>query len=310
MPPPHHLLHRAPQAAGSSGSGSGTSSGTGATTASITTTPAPTSLNDSSSFIGTPTQLAETTSEPSTTVSSSTSDTPFFPSPTVSGNSEDPSLQHTKNGVESALMVVAVALVIVLVLWRIVRLRRNGRPAREFFRAHPQPDVPPRPRELPRTTGLPHASAPPVSVIYDSLATPVPLVHRGEVPDRRRRGRRTRAGDVDARGRRGNIAHPDDPDEFLPEYDDKDILPKYQDVQRASPSRVGVGENVSSLEGRSPNGVGETGDRIPLVTRMQLSSSATLDDANPLGVSSAGSHEGHETYEGHDEAVSTQQHTH
>lgn len=233
-----------------------------------------------------------------------------------------------QNGVEGALMVVAVALVIVVVLWRyvasvkcslhciqigtprIVRLRRNGRPAREFFRAHPQPDVPPRPRELPRTTGLPHAYAPPVSVIYDSLATPVPLLHRGEVPDRRRRGRRTHAGDVDARGRRGNIAHPDDPDEFLPEYDDKDILPKYQDVQRASPSRLGAGENGSSLEGRSPNGVGETGDRVPLVTRMQLSSSATLDDANLPGTSSAGSHEGHETYEGPDETVSTQQHTH
>ena len=233
-----------------------------------------------------------------------------------------------QNGVEGALMVVAVALVIVVVLWRyvasvkcslhciqigtprIVRLRRNGRPAREFFRAHPQPDVPPRPRELPRTTGLPHAYAPPVSVIYDSLATPVPLLHRGEVPDRRRRGRRTHAGDVDARGRRGNIAHPDDPDEFLPEYDDKDILPKYQDVQRASPSRLGAGENGSSLEGRSPNGVGETGDRVPLVTRMQLSSSATLDDANLPGTSPAGSHEGHETYEGPDETVSTQQHTH
>ncbi|KAI1790882.1 hypothetical protein LXA43DRAFT_973400 [Ganoderma leucocontextum] len=207
-------------------------------------------------------------------------------------------------------MVVAVALVIVLVLWRIVRLRRYGRPAREFFRAHPQPDVPPRPRELPRTTGLPHASAPHVSVIYDSLATPLPLLHRGEVPDRRRRGRRTRAGDVDARGRRGDIAHPDDPDEFLPEYDDKDILPRYQDLQHASASRAGAGETGPSLEGRSPNGAGGTGDTIPLVTRMQLSSSATLDDANPRGMSSAGSHEGHETCEGRDETLSTQQHTH
>ena len=195
---------------------------------------------------------------------------------------------------------------------RIVRLRRHGRPARDFFRANPQPDVPPRPRELPRTTGLPPASAPHVSVIYDSLATPMPVLHRGEAPDRRRRGRRTRAGDVDARGRRGDIAHPDDPEEFLPEYDDKDVLPKYQDVQRASPSRAGTGagENALGLVGRSPNGAGEAGDRVPLVTRMQLSSSATLDDANTRGMSSAGSHEGHETFEGNEETLSTEQHTH
>lgn len=140
----------------------------------------------------------------------------------------------------------------------------------------------------------------------------MPVLHRGDTTDRRRRGRRTRAGDVDARGRRGDIAHPDDPDEFLPEYDDKDVLPRYQDVPRASASRAEAraGENTMGLEGRSPNGAGGMGDRIPLVTRMQLSSSATLDDANLHGMSSASSHEGHETFEGREGTLSTEQHTH
>ncbi|TBU22147.1 hypothetical protein BD311DRAFT_825744 [Dichomitus squalens] len=179
---------------------------------------------------------------------------------------------------------------------RAVRIRRSGRPMRDFFVAHPQPDVPPRPRAVPRTTGLPPAPAPPVGVIYDSLTPPVPLVHRGTLLayERRGRTRRVRAGDVDAGGRRGHVAHPDDPDEFLPEYDDKDVLPRYQDVQRAHPA-VGVGAG-----GRAPNGVGEgageTGDTVPLVTRMQLSSSASLEDTR--GLSSVGSHEGHETEDG------------
>ena len=110
-----------------------------------------------------------------------------------------------------------------------------------------------------------------------------------------------RAGDVDARGRRGTIAHPDDPDECLPEYDDKDVLPRYQDVQRADaragfPGAGAGAEREEGMEGRSPNRAGdaETGDTIPLVTRMRLNSSATLDEGHIPGLSSSGSHEGHE----------------
>ncbi|TFK92913.1 hypothetical protein K466DRAFT_181815 [Polyporus arcularius HHB13444] len=170
-------------------------------------------------------------------------------------------------------------------MWRIIRLRRRERPLTHFFRANPQPDVPERPRTVPRTTGLPSVPPPPASLIYDTLTSPVPLVHRDP---RRGHTRRTHAGDIDASGRRGPVAHPDDPEEFLPEYDDKDILPRYQDVPREHAATVPPG-----LDSRSPNGEGGTGDTIPLVTRMPLSSSATLEEGMPA-LSSSGSHVGHE----------------
>ncbi|KAI9057575.1 hypothetical protein FKP32DRAFT_1598149 [Trametes sanguinea] len=116
----------------------------------------------------------------------------------------------------------------------------------------------------------------------------------------RGRSRRTHAADVDARGRRGLVRHPEDGEE-LPEYDDKDVLPRYQDVEaglvpgstarpapgpgpvpgaamghgappeardverREDPGQmVGVG---TLMMGRSPNGDGGTSDTDPLVTR-------------------------------------------
>ncbi|TBU56164.1 hypothetical protein BD310DRAFT_883148 [Dichomitus squalens] len=286
------LAVRAPQASAAESSVRPTTApGSLTDIASIATSSIPPSGNGEVSFTGTPTQLVE--SPPALSPSgASTFDTPFFPTPTqTQAPGDGQSLGRTKIAVEGALVVVAAALIILLSLWRVVRIRRSGRPMRDFFVAHPQPDVPPRPRAVPRTTGLPPAPAPPVGVIYDSLTPPVPLVHRGAYE---RRTRRVRAGDVDAGGRRGHVAHPDDPDEFLPEYDDKDVLPRYQDVQRAHPA-VGVGAG-----GHAPNGVGEgageAGDTVPLVTRMQLSSSASLEDTR--GLSSVGSHEGHETEDG------------
>ncbi|RPD60857.1 hypothetical protein L227DRAFT_85903 [Lentinus tigrinus ALCF2SS1-6] len=179
-------------------------------------------------------------------------------------------LVFVQSAVEGALIAAAAILIIALCTWRIVRLRRRGRPITDFFRAHPLPDVPARPRSVPRTTGLPPSSAPPESVIFDTLSNAASLVHR---EPRRGRTRRTRAGDIDAGGRRGTIAHPDDPEEFLPEYDDKDVLPRYQDVHRDHPDAASQG-----LEGRSPNGAVGTSDTIPLIMRIPLSNSATLEE--------------------------------
>ena len=164
----------------------------------------------------------------------------------------------------------------------------------DFFRANPQPDVPARPATVPRTTGLPPnlPSPPAAAVLHDALG--------GPERHHRRRGRRTRAGDIDAGGRRGAFVHPDDPDEFLPEYDDKDVLPRYQDVQseRAGSGSMGRMSALRGLVGRSSGGGSggsgreEVMDTIPLVTRLPAAanSSTTLD----VVVSSAGSHEGHE----------------
>ncbi|KAI8972544.1 hypothetical protein BD414DRAFT_581217 [Trametes punicea] len=323
-------------------------------------TPAPASF-DGRVLLRAPSSISvipvqELVANPSSSVSSSgtpsapssTSDTPFFPSPTGSdcescSEENSKSLQFTKNAVEGALIVVAVILILSATSWRFIRLHRNRRPLRDFFRVHSHPHphstVPSRPPTVPRTTGLPPTRPPPASVIYDSLAAPpVPLVSAPSGA-RRSRGRRTRAGDIDARGRRGRIAHPDDPDEELPEYDDKDVLPRYQDLEagvgRAAagtdvPSPLGAGGDAgasgdagrgsgedmgrvggagqmvgvgTAMMGRSANGEGGTSDTDPLVTRMRPSTAAAGtsedDHAYPPPMSSAESHEGHGVVQRH-----------
>ncbi|KAI0651366.1 hypothetical protein C8Q79DRAFT_897410 [Trametes meyenii] len=240
---------------------------------------------------------------------SSTTDTPFFPTP--SGYCDgceienDKSLDYTKNAVEGALIVVAVALIISLTFWRTMRLRRRNLPLREFFRTHPNrssTNLVSRPPTVPRTTGLPPTQAPSASVIYDSLTSPVPLVHRGETlryGRRHGRGRRTYATDIGAGGRRGTVAHPDDPNEFLPEYDDKDILPRYQDLEagdrRGAPSGEDEGRMavIAAMLGRSPNRDGGTSDTDPLVTAMELGGMSDDGHAYPP-TSSVGSHDAHD----------------
>ncbi|OSD03754.1 hypothetical protein PYCCODRAFT_1424446 [Trametes coccinea BRFM310] len=269
-----------------------------------------------------------TTTSPPSTAPSTTSETPFFPSPTGSDcdscNAEDnKSLEFTKNAVEGALIVVAIALILAITTWRMVRLRRHNRPLRHFFRVHSHPHSPSsthlptgRPSSVPRTTGLPPAPAPPASVIYDTLVAPVPLAHH---PRRERgRARRTRAADVDGRGRRGAIRHPEDGEE-LPEYDDKDVLPRYQDVEaglvpgpgataaarpgpgpgpgaamhaaaaaetrREEPGQmVGVG---TLMLGRSPNRDGGTSDTDPLVTRTVAMSGSGPDAEAEMGAATS-----------------------
>ncbi|KAI0742621.1 hypothetical protein C8Q80DRAFT_1189738 [Daedaleopsis nitida] len=207
-----------------------------------------------------------------TTTASITSDSPFFPSPTGETVNHQENVEFTKNAVEGALIIAATALIIALTLWRIVKLRRHDRPLGHFFRSESQPDgVPARPRAVPRTTGLPSVPPPPSSYICDLLPT---TVLHGE--RRRGRGRRAHADDIDVGGRRGNIQHPDDPNEYLPEYDDKDMLPRYQDLESSSATpRPGAHVN-----GRSPNGERAMSDTIPLVTRLQLPSSVTLEEGN------------------------------
>lgn len=114
-------------------------------------------------------------------------------------------------------------------------------------------------------------------------------------------------------GRRGPITHPDDPEEYLPEYDDKDVLPRYQDLEAgrtgetgSAPERTGAGDDLgrvsdagrmvgvgAGMMGRSPNRDGGTSDTDPLVMRMQLSGATSDDDHVYPPMSSAGSHEGH-----------------
>ncbi|KAI0350989.1 hypothetical protein OH77DRAFT_989574 [Trametes cingulata] len=254
----------------------------------------------------------------------STTDTPFFPSP--SGYCDGCEVENSKNAeyiksaVEGALIVAAVALMLSLTMWRALRLRRKRRPLRDFFRVRSHQhtsSVPTRPPTVPRTTGLPPTSGPPASVIYDTLSPPLPLAHRN---GRRGRGRRTYAGDIDAAGRRGPIAHPEDPNEVLPEYDDKDVLPRYQDLEGGGSiasaggplpgvtGLQGVGEDagrmagVGTMLGRSPNGDGGTSDTDPLVTRLRMSavSEDGHEHAYPPPMSSAESHEGHGSVQRHD----------
>lgn len=187
---------------------------------------------------------------------------------------------------------------------RIIRLRRTDRPLRDFFRA--LPDSPPhrsvsRPSHVPRTTGLPPTRGPPAHLIYDSLTTPVPLMHHSG--PRRGRGRRTYAGDIGVGGRRGAVAHPDDPNEFLPEYDDKDRLPRYQDLEAAAAARIILGADLGRVDdagrmvgvgtglGRRPNGEAGQSDTDLLVGE-PLSAVSEDEHAYPP-MSSTGSHEGH-----------------
>ncbi|KAI0752106.1 hypothetical protein C8Q74DRAFT_1373895 [Fomes fomentarius] len=220
------------------------------------------------------TSASSTAVTSSTTRASTTSDQPFFPYPSTTETppTDSRGLEFTKNAVEGALIIAAVALIIALTLWRLVKLRRRNRPLGHFFRAEPQPDVPARRRAVPRTTGLPPIPAPPAAVICDMLPMHVSAPH-GE--RRRGRGHRPHAGDIDAGGRRGNIAHPDDPDEFLPVYDDKDVLPRYQDVESRHAPRYSERGG-----GRFPNAVGGTSDTIPLVTRLEPTRSTTSEYAN------------------------------
>ncbi|KAI0776729.1 hypothetical protein BD413DRAFT_610323 [Trametes elegans] len=254
---------------------------------------------------------------------SSTTESPFFPTPTSDCDGceveRTKSSEYTKNAVEGALIVAAVVFIFALMAWRIIRLRRRRRPISDFFRthSHPHPQSPPtaRPPTVPRTTGLPPTRGPPASVICDSLTAPVPLLHRGEtVPHRQRRGRgrRTHAGDIDASGRRGSVAHPDDPNEFLPEYDDKDVLPRYQDLEagaggarEASASEVEAAGDagrmigVGSLTDRSPNGEGETSDTDLLLSALGIGSRSEDGHGGPPPPSSVGSHDGHDSPQRH-----------
>ncbi|KAH9856262.1 hypothetical protein C2E23DRAFT_510822 [Lenzites betulinus] len=255
-----------------------------------------------------------TTASSANAASSSTSDTPLFPSPTGNPDTcescDTENNVFTKKAIEGALIVVAVALILALTFWRTIRLRRRGRPLGHFFRASPSPSrngsYVSRPAHVPRTTGLPPTQAPHASLIYDSLTAPAPLMHRGDTlpyGPRRGRGRRTYAGDIDGRGRRGTIAHPDDPNEFLPEYDDKDRLPRYQDLEMGAGGggayrvpgddlgRMGDAgrmAGVGALLGMRPN-------RDDGHSDTNLLAAASEDEhAYPPAISSAGSHEGHD----------------
>ncbi|KAI0830086.1 hypothetical protein BC628DRAFT_1356312 [Trametes gibbosa] len=258
---------------------------------------------------------ALTTASSVNAASSSTTDSPLFPYPSDDPNNCDncntENNVFTKRAVEGALIVAAVVLIIVSILWRTIRLRRSDRPLKHFFRFSPSPSPPgsyvSRPAQVPRTTGLPPTQAPHASLIYDSLTIPAPLLHRDDTlgyGQRRGRGRRTYAGDIDGSGRRGTVTHPDDPNEFLPEYDDKDRLPRYQDLELGTgrggiSGGLGGGDlgrmghagrmaGVGTMLGRRPNGDGGQSDTDLLVAASEE------EHAYPPAVSSAESHEGHD----------------
>ncbi|KAI0632787.1 hypothetical protein C8Q77DRAFT_1158248 [Trametes polyzona] len=289
-------------------------------------------IPDESLTVG-PTPTAESQSPSAGTSSASTSDSPLFPYPTQDaddcGDCGADNNSYAKRVVEGALIVAAVALILAVVFWRAIRLRRRDRPLRQFFRPPSRSGVHrsvSRPSTVPRTTGLPPTHGPPPSVICDySLATPVPLLHRGDVGlqgHRRGRGRRTHAGDIDGRGRRGPVTHPDDPNEFLPEYDDKDVLPRYQDIEAGmaagrdnvvgvvgagaadAPDRVedaGRMAGVGAALGRSPNGDAGHSHTDLLVAGERRSVLPSEDEhVYPPPPSSAESHEGHGHVQRHD----------
>ncbi|KAI0370938.1 hypothetical protein BV20DRAFT_966028 [Pilatotrama ljubarskyi] len=208
-------------------------------------------------------------------------------------------MRPLQSAVEGALIVAAIALMASLTMWRAMRLRRKNRPLRDFFRvSSPErsSSIPTRPPTVPRTTGLPPTSAPPASVIYDTLSPPLPLAYRGD-GQRRGRGRRTYAGDIDAAGRRGPVTHPEDPNEVLPEYDDKDVLPRYQDLETGTGAGSGRGiggmmpgevggdagrmAGVGTMFGRSPNGDGGMSDTDLLVTRLRASAASQDEHVYP-----------------------------
>lgn len=93
----------------------------------------------------------------------------------------------------------------------------------EFFSVSMRSSSPPlgRPRDVPRTTGLPSLSQPlrPISLTHEMLyptLSPLPSAYA-------RQNRRTRAADTDAGGRRAG--GPEDAD-----WDQKDALPAYDNV--------------------------------------------------------------------------------
>ena len=90
------LAGRAPQATAQSSGPPTSALGSDTGSATIATTPPPNSAGGLGSFTGTPTQLAESPPASSGLVSS-TSDAPFFPSPTQTQSAgDDQSLERTK----------------------------------------------------------------------------------------------------------------------------------------------------------------------------------------------------------------------
>jgi len=123
-----------------------------------------------------------------------------------------------KSVFQHVYFIVAIAIALLLVVWRLAILRRNNRPVSEFFSI-----VPYGARRLPPS----QTYNPSYQPGYAAPLTPLPAAYR---PDRR-----VRAADTDAGGRRLGIPEDGDWDakDALPAYDNVGGPPKYIEAARA-----------------------------------------------------------------------------
>jgi len=153
---------------------------------------------------------------------------PFFPDPTTFHTAKAQPSNQTGGLAKSVLeyLFLSVALLIVgcTVFRRLVKFKRTHKPLRTFFHPENATTSPShlRAHSYPRTTGLPpiYNDGRPYPPYPDHFLTGFPPVYLGHT------GRRTNAGDVDARGRR--LADRTVELDHDGELGDKDALPAYE----------------------------------------------------------------------------------
>jgi len=176
-------------------------------------------------------------------------------------NTSDTS-QADKSIFQHVFFIIAVAIIALLVAWRVYLLKRRGRPPGDFFNF----GLSSASRRLPRTHSDIYNNQPPDQFsppfTYPSLS-PLPMPHRT---------RRVRAADTDAGGRRlGGFRDPEDGD-----WDNKDELPAYDSIG-GPPKYVEAELQASQARARA--------ERNPFSSRPQSTSdhpSSSLDDV-PVG---------------------------
>lgn len=159
------------------------------------------------------------------------SDPPFFPTglvPPTQTSASSHKQELPKSILEWLFFVIAVVLITTVLTCRSCQLRRQNRPLSEFFSiSQNSRSNSGRPRRIPRTTGLPPLNGPlrPISLTHAMLyppPSPLPAAYRSN-------GRRTRAADTDAGGRRAGNPE-DDHKDMLPAYDNIGGPPKYVEI--------------------------------------------------------------------------------
>ncbi|KAG0698542.1 hypothetical protein DFH29DRAFT_877902 [Suillus ampliporus] len=135
---------------------------------------------------------------------------PLSASIALLGRSQGEAVQSSQSALQHLYFIIAVIIVLLLVSFRLYILRRRNRPVTEFFSIG--------------SSGYYNSQAP-GDHAFSSSYQPSHLMHLAPLPSVYRPDRRVNAADTDPAGRR--LGRPDDPN-----WDGKDILPAYSNIDR------------------------------------------------------------------------------